>query len=172
MLMCSRMNIRTTSLLSHLTSFTWNSLPDMTRVCARRSNDEHSFHSFQAQSRRTKANFLSILSLWAETFPYDFRNAEMFAQLEDILQRISVSEPRLQSSAIDVKVKLQSKVNVRLHGKGERTGCLAFHCTAQRLGTARGLHSAIERDSVAESPSKCIVGQCVNLSRWNRTCLS
>ena len=51
------------------------------------------------------------------TFPYDFRNAEMCAQLEDILERISVSEPTLRSTAVDINVKLRSNVNGRLNGE-------------------------------------------------------
>lgn len=55
-------------------------------------------------------NFLFVLSQWARTFPYDFRNNEMISQLEDLFKKITSFESTLESDVNHIYKKLRSKV--------------------------------------------------------------
>lgn len=55
-------------------------------------------------------NFLFLLSQWARTFPYDFRNNEMMSQLEDLFKKITSFESTLESDVNHIYKKLRSKV--------------------------------------------------------------
>ncbi len=55
-------------------------------------------------------NFLSVMSQWTRTFPYDFRNTEMITQFEDIFKKIDFYEPSLKSDTYHINKKLRSKV--------------------------------------------------------------
>lgn len=84
-------------------------------------------------------NFLYVLSQWARTFPYDFRNNEMISQLEDLFKKITSFESSLESDVNHIYKKLRSKVNQHV-----LLSTSVFFSLAQSLGSLRRIHSKIK----------------------------
>ncbi|CAF0842167.1 unnamed protein product [Adineta steineri] len=94
LLMCSRIHMRPSLLLNKLAHLTINSITNLT----------------YDRGVRTMKNFLSILSQWTQTFPYDFRNTEMMSQFEELLRKINSYTSTLQNNTKHIDEKLRSKL--------------------------------------------------------------